>query len=173
MTNPDAARQARLAVIASPEALAAVGLASEDLADRDARAVAIRAEHPEFAQALTDGRDHVSVGGSDVNIRLHLAMHEIVASQLADDDPPEVNETAQRLLAAGYDRHEVLHMLAGAMSGQIHAALTAAAPYNHAQHVAALRALPASWERDRAKRRLKTGARRRARAGRSTKRRRR
>lgn len=147
--------------------------APEDLADPDARAVAIRAEHSELDQALAHGADHVSVAGSDVNIRLHLAMHEIVASQLADDDPPEVNETAQRLLAAGYDRHEVLHMLAGAVSGQIHATLPAGSPYDLARHVAALRALPASREGQRAKQQPETSDRRRARTGRSTRRRRR
>ena len=57
---------------------------------------------------------------------------------------------ARRLLDAGYDRHEVLHMLACPMAGQIHATLTGKQPYDHARHVAALHALPASWEPERA-----------------------
>ena len=171
MNNPDDARQARLAVIVSRDALVAVGLAPEDLADPDARAVAIRAEHAALDRSVARGTDRVSVDDSDANT-LHLTMHEIVANQLADDDPPEVNETAQRLLAAGYDRHEVVHMLAAAVSGQIHATLTAGTPYDHAGHVAALRALPASWERERARQQLETSDRRRARTGRSARRRR-
>ena len=71
-----------------------------------------------------------------MNIRLHVAMHEVVAKQLADDDPPEVYETARRLLDAGYDRHEVLHMLARPMASQIHATLTDKQPYDHARHSA-------------------------------------
>jgi hypothetical protein len=64
-----------------------------------------------------------------MNIRLHLAMHDVVAKQLADDDPPEVYQTARRLLDAGYDRHEVLHILARPMASQIHATLTDRQPY--------------------------------------------
>lgn len=172
MTDLHDDHHARLALIAGPEALAATGLALDDLADADARAVAIRADHPQLDHALGHGHDHVTVGGERTNIRLHLAMHEIVANQLADDDPPEVHETAQRLIA-GYDRHEVLHMLAGAMAGQIHATLTAEEPYDNARHLAALRALPASWERERAQRQLETAHRRGARSRRAARRRRR
>ena len=107
------------------------------------RSVAIRADHPELDEALADGRDHVTVAGEPMNIRLHLAMHEVVAKQLADE-PPEVYETAGRLLDAGYHRHQILHLLARPMASQIHAALTDKQPYDHARHVAALRALPAS-----------------------------
>jgi hypothetical protein len=42
-----------------------------------------------------------------VNPVLHIAMHEIVANQLWANDPPEMWETAVRLLDAGYERHEV------------------------------------------------------------------
>lgn len=99
-----------------------------------------------------------------MNIRLHLAMHEVVAKQLADDDPPEVYENARRLLDAGYDRHEVLHMLARPMASQIHTTLTDNQPYNHARHVAALRALPASGEPERAQRKLESAHRHRSRS---------
>ena len=87
-------------------------------------------------------------------------MHEVVAKQLADDDPPEVYETARRLLDASYDRHEVLHMLARPMASQIHATLTDNQPYNHARHVAALRA---SWEPGGAQRKLESAHRHRSR----------
>ena len=162
MTELDDDTRARLALIASPEALTATGLEIEDLTDPDARSVAIRADHPELNEALADGRDHVTVAGEPMSIRLHLAMHEVVA-KLADDDPPEVYETARRLLDAGYDRHEVLHMLARPMASQIHATLTDNQPYNHARHVAALRALPASWEPERAQRKLESAQRHRSR----------
>jgi hypothetical protein len=161
MTDLDDDTAARLQLIVSPEALAATGLELVNLVDPDARSIAIRADHPELDHALADGRDSVTVGGEPMNIRLHLAMHEIVANQLADGDPPEVYETAKRLLAAGYDRHEVLHMLARPMASQIHVTLADQQPYDQAQHVAALRALPASWERERAQRQLESSHRRR------------
>ena len=78
----------RLSLIASDEALASVGARVEDLADPDVRAVAIRADHPELDRALANGEDELVVDGEPISIRLHLTMHQVLASQLADDDPP-------------------------------------------------------------------------------------
>jgi hypothetical protein len=143
--------------IADPDALSTVGVTVEGLADPDVRALVIRAEHPEFEDASRQGLDEIDVGDGPFNPRLHLAMHEIVATQLWDDSPPEVWETAERLLDAGYERHEILHMLSRPVSDFVWAALQESRPYDRERHVAALRALPGSWERERAAR---TSARR-------------
>jgi hypothetical protein len=145
----------RLSLIASEEALASVGARVEDLADPDVRAVAIRADHPELDRALRNGEDELVVDGEPMSIRLHLTMHQVLANQLADDDPPEVHLTAQRLLAAGYERHQVLHMLAAPIAEQIHATLHDGEEYDLDRHRAALAALPRSWERRRTQRTLK------------------
>jgi hypothetical protein len=39
-------------------------------------------------------------------------VREVIADQVADDDPPEVWRTARRLLVAGHDRESVLRQLA-------------------------------------------------------------
>jgi hypothetical protein len=145
----------RLSLIAGAEALASIGVGVEDLADPDVRAVAIRADHPELDRALRDGKDELVVDSEPMSIRLHLTMHQVLANQLADDDPPEVYLTAQRLLAAGYKRHEVLHMLAAPMAEQIHATLHHGKGYDRDRHLAALAALPGSWDRRRTQRTLK------------------
>jgi hypothetical protein len=111
------------------------------------RAVVIRADHPEPEHALPNGQDEVIVDGMPVSIRLHLIMHEMVASELAGDDPPGVYLTAQRLLAAAYKRHELLHMLAAPIAEQIQATLQGGAGYDRRWHLAALAALPESYER--------------------------
>lgn len=147
--EPSAASLEHRRFLADADVLAELGLDLAELADPDVRGYALRMEHPEIDQALRDGRDEVELDGQRVNPRLHLAMHEVVANQLWNDDPPEVWETAQRLLARGYERHEILHMLASAMSAQIWSALHEQQPYDHADHVAALNALPGSWERQR------------------------
>jgi hypothetical protein len=116
-----------------------------DLADPDERALRIRAAHPELDTEL----EAVVVDGREINPRLHLTIHEIVAAQLADDDPPEVWATAQRLRRLGYGRHEILHMLGAAMTPQLWAALHDQRAYDLEQHRAALAALPDSWERER------------------------
>jgi hypothetical protein len=123
--------------VADPELL--------DPADPDDRALLISAAHPELDTAL----ETVIVDGREMNPRLHLTIHEIVATQLADDNPPEVWATAQRLRRLGYGRHEILHMLGAAMTPQLWAALHEQREYDIDAHRAALAALPDSWERDR------------------------
>ena len=135
--------------VADPDVLAALDLKFEQLSDPDVRSVVIRHEHPEFEQALKEGRRQIEGADGPMNPRLHLKLHEIVATQLWDDSPPEVWDTAVRLLDAGYERHEILHMLARPVSDQIWEALHDERPYDTERHVAALDALPGSWERER------------------------
>ncbi len=135
--------------VADPDALAALDLKLEQLSDPDVRAVVIRHEHPEFEEALKEGRREIEGSDGPMNPRLHLTMHEVVATQLWDDSPPEVWDTAVRLRDAGYDRHEILHMLARPVSEQIWGARHEERPYDHDRHVAALQALPGAWERER------------------------
>jgi Domain of unknown function (DUF1841) len=116
-----------------------------DPADADERALLIRAAHPE----LDTEAETVVVDGREMNPRLHLTIHEIVATQLADDEPPEVWATAQRLRKLGYGRHEILHMLGAAMTPQLWAGLHDRRGYDPDEHRAALNALPESWERER------------------------
>lgn len=122
-----------------------VELDSLDPGDPDERRLLIAAEHPELGRALERGEDAVLAGGRPVNPRLHLALHEIVAAQLWDGDPPEVWETAQRLVALGWKRHEVLHMLGSVVAAEIWELLQARAPFDRERYVAALNELPESY----------------------------
>ncbi|HEX9124393.1 MAG TPA: DUF1841 family protein [Actinomycetota bacterium] len=131
--------------------LGEVQLARLDPNDPDERGLLIRAEHPALEKALENDLDDVRVGGHDVNPRLHLALHEAIANQLWEDDPPEVWQTAKRLLGLGYERHEVLHMLASAMAQELWQALREEKPHDHARHVRSLQALPGGWETARSR----------------------
>ena len=117
-----------------------------DPADPDERRLLILADHPELAEAIEDEQEEIVVGGESINPRLHITIHEIVASQLLADDPPEVWQTARRLLDAGYERHEVLHMIGSALTSEIWTLMHAQRPGDLTTYVAALRALPGSWE---------------------------
>jgi hypothetical protein len=154
MASAASTRYQRLSLIASTETLERIGARPEDLGDPDVRTQAIRADHPELEQVLREGRSEIVLDGQPVNVRLHFAMHEAVAAQLADDDPVEVFQTAQRLRAAGYSRHEVLHMLAATIAEQIHAMLADGELYDRERHIAGLRGLPGAWERRRQQRTL-------------------
>ena len=151
MSQRSQARDAddRRRFVADPDALAVLDLTIEQLSDPDVRSVVIRHEHPEFEEALKEDRREIEGSDGPMNPRLHLALHEIVATQLWDDSPSEVWDTAVRLRDAGYERHEVLHMLARPVSEHIWGALRDERPYDHERHAAALQALPGSWERER------------------------
>lgn len=126
-----------------------IDLALLDPADEDDRRILILAEHPELRVAIEDDHDEICINGLTMSPRLHLVMHEIVANQLWDDNPPEVWQTAQRLVAAGYDRHEVLHMIGSVVSADIYRALHDQLPPDLDKTRAALAALPESWEQQR------------------------
>jgi hypothetical protein len=113
--------------------------------DADDRALLIAAAHPE----LDTEAETVLVDGHEINPRLHLTIHEIVATQIVEDDPPEVWATAQRLRKLGYGCHEILHMLGAAMTPQLRGALHDQREYDLDEHSAALAALPESWEQAR------------------------
>lgn len=134
--------------------MAELELRLEDLDDEDVRAVVIRQEHPEFEEALRAGVREIDGPSGPMNPRVHLLMHGIVATQLWDNSPPEVWEAARRLLDSGYQRHEILHMLGRPVSEQVWEAWHDGSAYDRDAHVAALQALPQSWERTREAMRL-------------------
>jgi hypothetical protein len=96
--------------------------------DPDERAILIQGEHPEYHAVLDDPSFDGEIDG--VNPRLHLAMHEIVAAQLWDNDPPEAWEAARRLQDQGYDRHDILHAIADVVARQLHPALADKQPFD-------------------------------------------
>jgi len=104
--------------------------------DPDERALLIEGEHPEYHEALADPAFDGEIDG--VNPRLHLAMHEIVANQLWDNDPPEVWAAARRFLDAGHDRHDILHAIGHAAMPYLHATLTSRKPFDVAGYRAEL-----------------------------------
>jgi hypothetical protein len=69
-------------------------------------------EHPGMLQAIWDGQDEMpGPDGLQISPRLHLTMHGIVETQFSSTDPPVVREVADRLLGAGWERHEVMHLM--------------------------------------------------------------
>jgi hypothetical protein len=116
-------------------------LALLDPAEPDERRFLILAEHEELARAIEDGEGEALVGGEPVNPRLHITIHEIVASQLWADARPEVWQTARRLLDAGYERHDVLHLIGSAFTSELWAVWHEGKPADTRRYVRALRAL--------------------------------
>jgi hypothetical protein len=117
-----------------------------DPEDPDERAVLIRLAHPDMDEAIEQGVEELRTGGTSINPRLHLVIHEMVATQIIDGDPQEVFDTARRLLALGRDPHEVLHMLGSVASTQIWTAMHDEHQFTREDQLAALAALPQSWD---------------------------
>lgn len=57
------------------------------------------------------------------NARVHAAIHVVVETQLASDDPPEARRAVARLVASGRSRHEAIHLVAAAVTESVQAAL--------------------------------------------------
>lgn len=113
-----------------------IDLDALDPDDPDNRSILIRAEHAD---------DEPGLRSEDTDHGAHLAIHEIVANQLWADEPPEVWETAKRLLDLGHEPHVILHMVGYAMSGQIQRMLHDERPFEAEEYRQALAALPDSW----------------------------
>lgn len=107
--------------------------------ERD-RSMLIEQAHPQHADALHDHSGEVD------GERMHIVMHEIIASQLWINDPPRVWQTAQRLMLGYDDLHEIHHMLAGAMAESLHGTLVSDEPFDRGAYLDRLEALPGSWE---------------------------
>lgn len=115
-----------------------------DPSRKEDRGLLVLAEHPHTPAAIDAGREGDPEGGA-ANARVHLTLHQVVADQIWDDDPPEVWQAASRLAAAGFDRHEVLHMLAAAGATPILGSLNDGVPFDREAYQRALDALPRSW----------------------------
>ena len=117
-----------------------------DPSNEDDRYFFILAEHPELIPAIRDDLDEIEMHGRTMNPRLHLTMHQVVTNQLWDNDPPEVWLTVRRLTGLGYKRHDILHMIASAVSDEVWYSLKENTPADPSDYIKKLDALPESWE---------------------------
>jgi hypothetical protein len=112
--------------------------------DEDERGFLIGARHPELADALRSGEE-VIAGGEPFSPRLHVTLHQVVASQLLAGDPPETWQAVQRLAGLGYDWHNVMHMIAAAVSDDLHHMMSERRPFDLGSYARRLSQLPGDW----------------------------
>ncbi len=80
----------------------------------DALIANIMDQHPEFDEIwpLGEMSSHPQeVNGTIVNPFIHTTLHMIIEKQIDMENPPEVAETLQALLAQRLDRHEAIHRI--------------------------------------------------------------
>ncbi len=117
-----------------------------DPGDAADRAALIRADHPDLHEATGPGDGALDLRDDPSGPRLHLMIHEVVATQLWEGDPSAVGTTANRLRALGYDRHEVLHMLGTVVAEDLWRVGRGQAVLDRNARQDRLDALPGSWE---------------------------
>lgn len=115
-----------------------------DPSDENELTFLIEAQHTELEDALRRG-DEMIVGGEPFSPRLHIAMHQVAANQLLDDDPPETWQTVQRLAGLGYDWHNVMHMISALVGDDLHRAVTEQRPFDPSDYARRLNGLPGDW----------------------------
>jgi hypothetical protein len=115
-----------------------------DPGNEDEREFLIEALHPEFADALRSGED-VIIDGEQVNPRMHVAMHQVVANQLLADEPPETWRTVQRLDGLGYDWHNMMHMIAALVAEDVYRSMQEHGQPDPTDYARRLNELPGDW----------------------------
>ncbi len=73
---------------------------------------------------------------------LRATLLEIVENQLRDGDPPETQETYQRLRDEGYSDLEARELIGAVVASEIHDIMKSEQPFDNERYVAALRRLP-------------------------------
>jgi Domain of unknown function (DUF1841) len=79
--------------------------------------------------------------GQTYNPYLKAAILEVVENQIRDGDPPETQQTLERLLAAGYSRKQATEMIGSAVTEEIWTMLHDHKPFDRARFVALLEQL--------------------------------
>jgi hypothetical protein len=79
-------------------------------------------QHPEYSDtwesaAVLDPHEEVVQDGA--NPFGHIAIHQIIANQIANRDPPQTTETLDALMQAGYTRHEAIHAIGAILAQEI------------------------------------------------------
>ena len=115
-----------------------------DPEDEDERTLLLQAQHLDYAEAL-EREEEVIVGGEPMSPRLHVTLHQVVASQLMADDPPETWQTVRRLAGLGYDWHNIMHMISALVAENLHQAMTERQPFDREDYARRLDALPGDW----------------------------
>ncbi|MBF0675033.1 MULTISPECIES: DUF1841 family protein [unclassified Pseudomonas] len=67
---------------------------------------------------------------------------QAIENQLESGEPPAVRATLNKLTLVGYEREEILHLMALVLAEEINAMLRDDRPFDQAGYESALRALP-------------------------------
>lgn len=87
-------------------------------------------------------KPHPGIGG--IRLRVHVATHAVVETQVARGAPPETALTLRRLMDEGLSRHDAVHAIGAVVSEQLISAVGKQASYDELAYTTRLRALNAA-----------------------------
>lgn len=93
---------------------------------------------------------HPGIEGA--RLRLHLAIHAVVETQVLEGNPAGTASTLDRLVREGLDRHEAIHAVGAVASEEVLACLSDPSKrYDEKRYIARLEALTARGWREASK----------------------
>lgn len=72
-----------------------------------------------MVRAMKEHLDDPHHGLDGPRLRVHVATHAVVETQIAEGAPPETSMTLQRLMAEGLSRHDAIHAIGTVVSEQL------------------------------------------------------
>ena len=82
------------------------------------------------------------------NQRIKSAIIEVVDNQLAANDPPQVNQTLERLVSEGFSELEAKELIGNVVVVEVFQVMKDGEPFDLQRYVAALNRLPAMPEQN-------------------------
>ena len=88
-----------------------------------------------------EGSSHPGLAAG--RLRLHLAIHAVVETQVVEGKPRETRLTLERLVEEGLDRHEAVHAIGHVVSEEMLSVLAGGTTYDERRYTERLHALSA------------------------------
>ena len=98
-----------------------------------------KGKRPGLARAIRGASQLYEEGTT--NPHLKAAILEVVENQLRENNPPETQQTLERLLAAGYSRKQAIEMIGSAVMEEIWGVLHERKPFDRTRFTALLEKL--------------------------------
>lgn len=86
-----------------------------------------------------------------INRRLQTAIEAVINQQVVENDPPETNETLERLQSEGFSKEEAYSLIGHLVSLEVAEELAGESGINMERYVQGLEKLPAPFAKERIK----------------------
>ncbi|MCP4298420.1 MAG: hypothetical protein GY786_22775 [Proteobacteria bacterium] len=90
-------------------------------------------------------------GNEEINERLSRAIHAVIDQQIAENEPPETNQTLERLLEDGFTRSEAYILIGKAIGREVAEVIINGQNLNMPRFLDALEQLPAPFAKSKSK----------------------